>query len=179
MTKPRTPTAHLRERHAPGVGGAATTSDGGAGGLRRTGKVDIPLAGKGVVLGRSNVVARRSPRCCSSATTVTLCHSASQGAPIVHGRRGYCPWVNRDVRGSWLKPGATVIDVGINAVDDATKKQAIDWWVASTDEASQVVSAITPVRAASGPDHLHAAVERRDDESFRGIAPAPLPGNGG
>ena len=66
-----------------------------------------------------------------------------------------------------------MIDVGINAVDDATKKPVIDWWVTSTSTASQVVSAITPVGRRRAHDHRHAAVERREpDEGFVGL-PAP------
>jgi hypothetical protein len=56
------------------------------------------------------------------------------------------------VKGSWLKPGAVVIDVGINAVDDATKKRGyrltgdVDF-----KAAKQVCSQITPVPGGVGP----------------------------
>jgi 5,10-methylene-tetrahydrofolate dehydrogenase/methenyl tetrahydrofolate cyclohydrolase len=56
------------------------------------------------------------------------------------------------VKGSWLKPGAVVIDVGINAVDDASKKRG---YRLTGDvcfkEAKMVCSQITPVPGGVGP----------------------------
>merc|ERR1712086_351373 len=56
------------------------------------------------------------------------------------------------VRGDWLKPGAAVIDVGINAVDDATKKRGYRLvGDVNFDEAKEVAGAITPVPGGVGP----------------------------
>jgi methylenetetrahydrofolate dehydrogenase (NADP+)/methenyltetrahydrofolate cyclohydrolase/formyltetrahydrofolate synthetase len=57
--------------------------------------------------------------------TVTMCHSKTADLPAVIGAADIVvAALGRPlfVQGSWLKPGAVVIDVGINAVDDATKK---------------------------------------------------------
>jgi len=56
------------------------------------------------------------------------------------------------VRGDWLKPGCTVIDVGINAVDDATKKRGYRLvGDVNYGEAQAVAGAITPVPGGVGP----------------------------
>ena len=54
------------------------------------------------------------------------------------------------VRGDWIKPGATVIDVGINRVTGADGKSRIVGDVAFA-EAAQVAGAITPVPGGVGP----------------------------
>ena len=56
------------------------------------------------------------------------------------------------VKGEWLKPGAIVIDVGINSVDDATKKRGYRL-VGDCEFASckKVAGAITPVPGGVGP----------------------------
>jgi methylenetetrahydrofolate dehydrogenase (NADP+)/methenyltetrahydrofolate cyclohydrolase len=54
------------------------------------------------------------------------------------------------VRGDWIKPGSTVIDVGINRVEGANGKSRLVGDVAF-DEASQVAGAITPVPGGVGP----------------------------
>lgn len=56
------------------------------------------------------------------------------------------------VNGSWLKPGCVVIDVGINAVDDASKKLGHRLvGDVNFDEAKHVASKITPVPGGVGP----------------------------
>ena len=56
------------------------------------------------------------------------------------------------VRGDWLKPGAVVIDVGINSVDDATRKRGYRLvGDVCFDEAKKVASKITPVPGGVGP----------------------------
>jgi methylenetetrahydrofolate dehydrogenase (NADP+)/methenyltetrahydrofolate cyclohydrolase len=54
------------------------------------------------------------------------------------------------VRGDWIKPGATVIDVGINRVEGAGGKSRIVGDVAFA-EAAEVAAAITPVPGGVGP----------------------------
>jgi methylenetetrahydrofolate dehydrogenase (NADP+)/methenyltetrahydrofolate cyclohydrolase len=115
------------------------------------------LEGKhAVVLGRSNIVGMPVALLLVRANaTVTICHSRTKNLPDVVrsgdivvaaiGKPGF-------VRGDWLKPGAVVIDVGINHVEDPTveKGYRLTGDVAF-DEAMQVSSAITPVPGGVGP----------------------------
>jgi 5,10-methylene-tetrahydrofolate dehydrogenase/methenyl tetrahydrofolate cyclohydrolase len=56
------------------------------------------------------------------------------------------------VRGDWIKPGAVVIDVGINRVDDSTKPRGYRLvGDVAFDEAKEVAGAITPVPGGVGP----------------------------
>jgi len=92
--------------------------------LKRTG-VD-PSGKECVVLGRSNIVGMPMILLLTHANgSVKVCHSKTQDiadecrrADIVIAAIGKPEFV----RGDWLKPGCTVIDVGINAIPDATKK---------------------------------------------------------
>jgi 5,10-methylene-tetrahydrofolate dehydrogenase/methenyl tetrahydrofolate cyclohydrolase len=56
------------------------------------------------------------------------------------------------VRGDWIKPGATVIDVGVNRVEDASRKRGYRLvGDVAFDEAKEVAGAITPVPGGVGP----------------------------
>jgi 5,10-methylene-tetrahydrofolate dehydrogenase/methenyl tetrahydrofolate cyclohydrolase len=56
------------------------------------------------------------------------------------------------VRGDWVKPGAVVIDVGVNRIEDRSKKRGYRLvGDVAYQEASQVASAITPVPGGVGP----------------------------
>jgi 5,10-methylene-tetrahydrofolate dehydrogenase/methenyl tetrahydrofolate cyclohydrolase len=56
------------------------------------------------------------------------------------------------VRGDWIKPGAYVIDVGVNRVDDPTKKRGYRLvGDVAFEEAKEVAGAITPVPGGVGP----------------------------
>lgn len=56
------------------------------------------------------------------------------------------------VRGDWIKPGAVVIDVGINRVEDSSQKKGYRLvGDVAFDEACQVAGAITPVPGGVGP----------------------------
>lgn len=87
--------------------------------------------------------------------TVTICHSRTakikdkvQQADIVVAAIGKADFV----RGDWLKPGCIVIDVGINAVDDASKKLGYRLvGDVCTAEAMEVASQVTPVPGGVGP----------------------------
>eukprot|EP00958_Prasinococcus_capsulatus_P017748 scaffold2030_cov388-Prasinococcus_capsulatus_cf.AAC.4 len=88
----------------------------------------LPIAGKkAVVVGRSNIVGMPAALLLlREGATVEIVHSKTvnpgeeiKTADIVIAAVG----IPEFVRGDWLKPGCTVIDVGINAVDDATKKR--------------------------------------------------------
>merc|ERR1719476_768171 len=87
--------------------------------------------------------------------TVTVCHSFTKNlrqkvrqADIVVAALGKAEMV----RGDWLKPGCVVIDVGINSVEDSTKKAGYRLvGDVCTSEAKEVCSAITPVPGGVGP----------------------------
>jgi methylenetetrahydrofolate dehydrogenase (NADP+)/methenyltetrahydrofolate cyclohydrolase len=107
-----------------------------------------------VVIGRSNIVGKPLVHLLlAENATVTICHSKTRDLPAVC-RRGDLVFaaVGRPefVRGNWLKPGATVIDVGINRVTDSEGKSRIVGDVAFK-EALDVAGAITPVPGGVGP----------------------------
>jgi len=107
-----------------------------------------------VVLGRSNIVGRPMAQLLVDANcTVTIAHSRTRNLPDVI-RRGdivvAAVGKAQMVRGSWIKPGATVLDVGINRVEGEDGKTRLVGDVAY-DEASKVAGAITPVPGGVGP----------------------------
>jgi len=111
---------------------------------------------RAVVLGRSNIVGLPAAfLLVHRNATVTICHSRTQNLPdvvrqsdIVIAAIGKAQFVKAD----WVKPGATVIDVGINAIPDATKKSGrrlvgdVDF-----ENVKEVAGAITPVPGGVGP----------------------------
>jgi methylenetetrahydrofolate dehydrogenase (NADP+)/methenyltetrahydrofolate cyclohydrolase len=109
-----------------------------------------------VVLGRSNIVGMPTALLLVRANaTVTICHSHTRDlvdkvrqADIVVAAIGRANMV----RGEWIKPGAVVIDVGTNRVEDPTRKRGyrLDGDVAF-EEAREVAGAITPVPGGIGP----------------------------
>ncbi|MGY8941233.1 MAG: bifunctional methylenetetrahydrofolate dehydrogenase/methenyltetrahydrofolate cyclohydrolase FolD [Flavobacteriales bacterium] len=132
-----------------------------AGILEMLDRYDIETAGKhAVILGRSSIVGtpmalllsrNASPGNC----TVTICHSRTQNlaeitrtADILIAAIGKPHFVTSDM----IKPGAVVIDVGINRIKDSTKKSGfrltgdVDF-----DTVAESASAITPVPGGVGP----------------------------
>jgi len=107
-----------------------------------------------VVIGRSNIVGKpMAMLLIRESATVTVAHSKSQDLPeIVRRADIVVAAVGRPemVRGDWIKPGATVIDVGINRIETSDGKGRLVGDVAF-DEAAQVASAITPVPGGVGP----------------------------
>jgi methylenetetrahydrofolate dehydrogenase (NADP+)/methenyltetrahydrofolate cyclohydrolase len=108
-----------------------------------------------VVIGRSNIVGKPMAQLLiGESCTVTVAHSRTPDLPEVVRRADIVvAAVGRPemVRGDWLKPGATVIDVGINRVaGDAPGKTRLVGDVAF-DEAMQVAGAVTPVPRGVGP----------------------------
>ena len=109
------------------------------------------LAGKhAVVIGQSNIVGRpMALELLMARCTVTICHSRTRDLPglvlqadIVVAGVGRADFV----QGPWVKPGAIVIDVGINRRDDGKLCGDVDFAAVS-----QVASAITPVPGGVGP----------------------------
>jgi methylenetetrahydrofolate dehydrogenase (NADP+)/methenyltetrahydrofolate cyclohydrolase len=107
-----------------------------------------------VVIGRSNIVGKPMAQLLIRAScTVTVAHSRTRNlADVVRRADIVVAAVGRPelVRGDWLKPGATVIDVGQERVDqpDGTRKLVGD---VAFDEALAVAGAITPVPGGVGP----------------------------
>ena len=113
------------------------------------------LAGaEAVVLGRSNIVGKpMAALLLSENCTVTLVHSRSRSIPDLLRRADILvAAVGRAefVRGDWIKPGAIVIDVGINRVPAGEGKSKLVGDVAFA-EAQGIAGAITPVPGGVGP----------------------------
>jgi 5,10-methylene-tetrahydrofolate dehydrogenase/methenyl tetrahydrofolate cyclohydrolase len=109
-----------------------------------------------VVLGRSNIVGMPAALLLiSKNATVTVCHSRTRDLPgVVRQADILIAAIGKTemVRGDWIKPGAAVIDVGINSVPDATKKSGHRLvGDVKFDEAMQVAGFITPVPGGVGP----------------------------
>jgi methylenetetrahydrofolate dehydrogenase (NADP+)/methenyltetrahydrofolate cyclohydrolase len=107
-----------------------------------------------VVIGRSNIVGKPMAQLLiAESATVTVAHSRTRDLPGVVRRADIVvAAVGRPemVRGDWIKPGATVIDVGINRVPTDDGKGRLVGDVAYA-EAAEVAGAITPVPGGVGP----------------------------
>jgi 5,10-methylene-tetrahydrofolate dehydrogenase/methenyl tetrahydrofolate cyclohydrolase len=109
-----------------------------------------------VVLGRSNIVGLPvSMLLLHRNATITICHSRSQDLPGICRRADILiAAVGRPqmVKADWVKPGAAVIDVGINRVDDPTAKRGyrlvgdVDF-----DDVNEVAGYLTPAPGGVGP----------------------------
>ncbi len=109
-----------------------------------------------VVLGRSNIVGMpMALLLVGRNATVTICHSRTQDLPnIVHRADILIAAIGKTemVRGDWIKPGAAVIDVGMNDKPDSTKKRGYRLvGDVNFDEAKEVAGWITPVPGGVGP----------------------------
>jgi methylenetetrahydrofolate dehydrogenase (NADP+)/methenyltetrahydrofolate cyclohydrolase len=116
------------------------------------------LSGKtAVVIGRSNIVGKPMAALLLAANaTVTVCHSRTPDLPAVaSGADILVAAVGRPnmVKQDWVKPGAIVIDVGINRidVDDGGEKRSKLTGDVDYDGAAEVAAAITPVPGGVGP----------------------------
>ncbi|WP_457673884.1 bifunctional methylenetetrahydrofolate dehydrogenase/methenyltetrahydrofolate cyclohydrolase FolD [Thiolapillus sp.] len=116
--------------------------------LERTG---VDLVGKdAVIIGQSNIVGRpMALELLMARCTITVCHSKTQdlegkirAADIVVAAVGRPNFV----QGDWIKPGAVVIDVGINRLDDGSLCGDVDF-----ESARKVAGWITPVPGGVGP----------------------------
>jgi 5,10-methylene-tetrahydrofolate dehydrogenase/methenyl tetrahydrofolate cyclohydrolase len=109
-----------------------------------------------VVLGRSNIVGMPAAlMLISKNATVTVCHSRTRDLPgVVRQADILIAAIGKTemVQGDWIKPGAAVIDVGINSKPDATKKSGYRLvGDVNFDEAKEVAGFITPVPGGVGP----------------------------
>ena len=122
--------------------------------IDRTG---VEIEGKeAVILGRSNIVGLPvSMLLLHRNATITICHSRTQDlakvtkrADILIAAVGRAEMVKKE----WVKPGAVVIDVGINRVDDETRKRGYRLvGDVAFDEVKEVAGHITPVPGGVGP----------------------------
>jgi methylenetetrahydrofolate dehydrogenase (NADP+) / methenyltetrahydrofolate cyclohydrolase len=117
--------------------------------------VQRDLAGlEAVVIGRSNIVGKPMAQLLlGMSCTVTIAHSRTRDLPGVVRRADLViAAVGRPemVRSDWIKPGATVIDVGMNRIAGSGGKHRLVGDVAY-DEARAVAGAITPVPGGVGP----------------------------
>ena len=141
--------------------------------------VHTSLAGmEAVIVGRSNIVGKPLVQLLlQENATVTVAHSKTRDLPAICRRAdllmvaiGKPEFVKKD----WIKPGATVIDVGINRIDAGGKSKIVG--DVAFGEAKEVAGAITPVPGGVGPmtiacllsNTLYAAAMRA------GIKPAVL-----
>lgn len=109
-----------------------------------------------VVLGRSNIVGMPAALLLiGKNATVTVCHSRTKDLPAVIRQADILIAAigkTEMVRGDWIKPGAAIIDVGINSKPDASKKSGYRLvGDVNFDEAKEVAGFITPVPGGVGP----------------------------
>jgi methylenetetrahydrofolate dehydrogenase (NADP+)/methenyltetrahydrofolate cyclohydrolase len=128
-----------------------------------------------VIVGRSILVGRPlSALLLNASATVTVCHSRTRDLAGVCARADIlvaAVGVARMVEGDWVKPGATVIDVGINRTDDGLVGD-VDY-----EPAAERAAAITPVPGGVGPmtiamllrNTVAAARARRRDSAQRAV----------
>jgi 5,10-methylene-tetrahydrofolate dehydrogenase/methenyl tetrahydrofolate cyclohydrolase len=130
---------------------------------------------RAVVLGRSNIVGLPAAMLLVHRNaTVTICHSRTQNLPavvreadIVIAAIGKPNFVKAD----WVKPGATIIDVGINSIADATKASGrrlvgdVDF-----DNVKEVAGAITPVPGGVGPMTIAMLMQNTLNAARHGVA---------
>ena len=116
------------------------------------------LAGlNAVVVGRSNLVGKpMAALLVRDNCTVTLAHSRTKDlASVVRGADIVVAAVGRSqmIKGDWIKPGATVIDVGINRIAAPERGQGKTRLVGDVDfvAAAGIAGAITPVPGGVGP----------------------------
>ena len=109
---------------------------------------------RAVVVGRSNIVGKPMAQLLlQESCTVTIAHSRTRDLPAVCREADILvAAVGRPkmVEGGWIKPGAAVIDVGINRIEGEGGKTRLVGDV-DTEAAKQVASAITPVPGGVGP----------------------------
>jgi methylenetetrahydrofolate dehydrogenase (NADP+)/methenyltetrahydrofolate cyclohydrolase len=112
-----------------------------------------------VVIGRSNIVGKPiavmlMQKGKGANATVTVCHTKTRDV-VFHTKRAdiliVAAGVAEYVKGDWIKPGAVVIDVGVNEVGRTADGKRILKGDVAFDEAKEVASAITPVPGGVGP----------------------------
>ena len=137
---------------------------------------NVPLEGaEAVIVGRSILVGRPLAALLTNASaTVTVCHSRTRELAAVCARADIliaAVGSPEMVRGAWVKPGAAVIDVGINRTDDGLVGDV------EFEAAAEAAAVITPVPGGVGPmtiamllrNTVRAADARRRDSAPRSV----------
>lgn len=138
-----------------------------------------------VIVGRSNIVGKPMAQLLLAENcTVTIAHSRSRDLPgLCRAADILVAAVGRPemIRGDWIKPGATVIDVGINRVPSADPVKAAEGKTrvvgdVAFAEAVTVAGAITPVPGGVGPMTIACLLANTYTAACRaaGVAPEPL-----
>lgn len=148
-----------------GTGGVVPCTPAGV--LELVKRTGLPIAGKHVVvIGRSNIVGKPAAFLfLKENATVTICHSRTadvaaeaRRADILIAAVGRPQLVKKD----WVKPGAVVIDVGINRVDGKLVGD-VDF-----EEVKEVAGAITPVPGGVGPMTIAMLLKATVEAAARG-----------
>jgi methylenetetrahydrofolate dehydrogenase (NADP+)/methenyltetrahydrofolate cyclohydrolase len=165
------------------TGGAGIVPCTPMGSLMLIKSLKVPLVGlDALIVGRSNIVGKPMAQLLlGEQCTVTIAHSKTRDLP------GRCRHADiliaavgrpQMIRGDWIKPGAIVIDVGINRVPAEAGAKARLVGDVAFEEARNVAGAITPVPGGVGPmtiacllqNTLQAALARRTASGRRGAA---------
>ena len=137
-------------------------------------KRSVPsLAGMhAVIIGRSNIVGKPMAQLLlEESCTVTIVHSKTKDLELITRQADILvAAVGRPlmVKGDWIKPGAIVIDVGINRVespDDSSKTKLVG--DVDFDKAVNIASAITPVPGGVGPMTIACLLMNTVEAAFR------------
>jgi len=137
----------------------------------------VSIEGKhAVVLGRSNIVGLPvAMLLLHRNATLTICHSRTQNLPdVVRMADILIAAVGRPemVQGDWIKPGAVVIDVGVNAVDDPGRDKGYRLvGDVAFEQAVEQAGAITPVPGGVGPMTIAMLLRNTVDGAKRSLAP--------
>jgi len=127
---------------------------------------------RAVVVGRSNIVGMPAALLLiKENATVTVCHSRTRDLPAVCREADVLiAAIGRPemIRGDWIKPGAYVIDVGVNRVEDASRKRGYRLvGDVAYEEALDVAGAITPVPGGVGPMTIAGLLKNTLDSARR------------
>lgn len=132
--------------------------------LKKTG---IQLRGlNAVVVGASNIVGvPQALELLDARATVTICHSATKDLAAEVGRADLVVvgvGIPEMVKGEWIKPGAIVIDVGINRMDDGRLVGDVEF-----ETAKERASWITPVPGGVGPMTIATLLENTMEAAYK------------
>ena len=130
-------------------------------------KTCIPLRGlDAVVVGASNIVGvPQLLELLNERATVTVCHSATKNLAEKVGQADLVVvgvGIPEMVKGEWIKPGAIVIDVGINRMDDGRLVGDVEY-----DTAKERASWITPVPGGVGPMTIATLLENTMKAAYK------------
>lgn len=137
------------------------------------GQEQIPLRGRrAVVIGRSNIVGKPAALLLlAEHATVTICHSRTRDLPAVAREADVLvAAIGRPkmITGDYIRPGAVVIDVGINPTANGGMVGDVD-----TDAAAGIAAAITPVPGGVGPVTTAVLMDHTIHAARRLVSPPP------